>query len=191
MRFYQWLISAYFTKTGKVWLIRLPDPQFDGVWLGSDCEPIENWDSRNCGKFPGREFIHVDYQPCEVPIMSDRLRSCVESVAPGEAQFLPLSLVSDQDGSVVMRGYFVGHILNCLACIDQERTQVANGDWTRMSSGNYEIRGPMTLRRHAVENYKIFRADGSRVQVFVREDVKIAIEEHSLTGSRFEEVAVV
>ncbi len=191
MRFFKWVVSCYYTRTGKVWLIRLPIDRFNGVCFGWDCIPIQEWDQNFAGTFPGRDFIHVDFQPSAVTVISDRLRECVETATTGEVQFLPLRLVSDEGDGDPIQGYFLAHVLHCLDCIDREHTQVANGDWTRMSSGGYQVRGPITFRREAVKDHRIFRVDGSRVQVYIREDIKVAIESQGLTGSRFQEVDVV
>jgi len=189
VRYFQWIISGYLTAEGKVWLLRLPTNMHHGVWIG-DCKIIPDWNPEFMGTFPGTKFIHVDYQPCASPIVSERLRSTLENVAPRAMQYLPCVFTGDGAQEKVS-GYYLANILTCLDCLDRSRTEVADGDWTRTTSGAFNIRGPLTLLYEVIQDAQIFRVDGSRVQVIVREDVKNAIEQHALTGSRFLPVDVV
>lgn len=127
MKYYEWISDNIRMPDGDCWYIDFPIGSYNGVWF-SECKRIDDWNERLIATYPQCNFIHVDFQPCRYPVLSERFFTHLNAIAPGTIQFLPFRM-QQADGSNEITGYGLGQILNRVDCLDKERTQVADGVW--------------------------------------------------------------
>lgn len=189
MKYYEWISDNIRMPDGDCWYIDFPIGSYNGVWF-SECKRIDDWNERLIATYPQCNFIHVDFQPCRYPVLSERFFTHLNAIAPGTIQFLPFRM-QQADGSNEITGYGLGQILNRVDCLDKERTQVADGVWRSFPPlGNFHIRGDICLRRQAVRDHQIFRVLGTSSKLVVREDIKETVAAHGFTGCRFIELRI-
>lgn len=117
------------------------------------------------------------------PLFSQKFRALMEAKFPESMQFLPVSY-----GSSMFQNHdtFIGQILHSVSALDRQHSKVDFDDWTPRDNGTYGLQYPFHLKRDIASNYPIFRIPEDPVHIFVRQDLRELIEQHKLTGFRFD-----
>jgi hypothetical protein len=162
----------------------------DGSWLG-DGKLISNWDGSLVGTAPPGRVHTMDYMMAfnGWPLFSAAMQEFLNREAPGAIQFLPFSYRPKRSRQV-HTGFAIGQLLHVVPAIDFQHANFAHRDRIQRPNGTYEITYPYWFLREVAQQYPIFRAVGMQSQIFVRDDLKAAIEASGLTGCRFDADAV-
>lgn len=121
-----------------------------------------------------------------VIIVHDRVVRLYEHLGVNEVQFLPAQV----DGHP--EPYFILNPLRIIRCIDDARCQEVQyftpEDGQPEKVGQYRVVAGMRIDPAKVGDARIFRPWGWTVALIVSEDLKQAMEQEGLTGTRFLEV---
>lgn len=169
---------------GRDWIFKFDPPDVEGMVKLKKGNELVGWNSRTEGRCPDASFV-VDFTTASGrtwPIFSARMKRFVEGLIPGDLQYLPFRLVNDPDKpKIPARTMYLGNVLKVVDCMDRQRTNVRNDDWTPRPNGMFEVRGPVWLRRSLIEDERFFVIDGTPTMV-VREDAKELIEAEGFRG---------
>ena len=186
MRYFEWFMDSIHTPKGDLWVLDIPVVQVNGFWM-REGTPVTDWNDRFIATYPPPEFVHVDFQPANWPILSPRFQEFFAKQYPCAFQFLPLRLQMP-DGTGEVQGFAVGQALRRIDCLNRERTRVRKDDWTPRPNGVFNVQGTPCLSKAAIGDAAVFRIFGTPIKLIVREDVKDAIEAAGFTGCRFREI---
>ena len=164
--------------------ICFPDRQFNGFFM------------YECGAGYRLERIHDRSVPLRRPpkfhfgmanngwlVYSPSMRLFLESHAHGSIQFLPFRF-QRPDGTGQIVDYCVGQILRSVDCLDRERTKVRT-NWQPVNSwGDFDV--PNGFENRPFRGRRLFRINGQRGILVIREDLKDAIEAAGFKGQRFD-----
>lgn len=128
----------------------------------------------------------LDYSeaPHSIPIVSRRLMELLRRLGVGDVQFFPARVESQEEP------YFVLNATRLVDCIDESRCRTERWkpeDGAPERVGEYRLVEGMRIDPNKVGGARIFRTWGWPVLV-VSEDLKEAMEQEEITGTRFTEV---
>ncbi|MBZ4419103.1 imm11 family protein [Myxococcus sp. RHSTA-1-4] len=120
-----------------------------------------------------------------IPVVHERVVQLFERLGIEEVQFIPVK-VAGHEGP-----YFILNTLRTIRCIDDARCLEVQywkpEDERPDKSGQYRVVSGMRIDPAKVGDARIFRPWGWTVALVVSEDLKDAMEEAGLTGTKFEE----
>lgn len=171
------------------WMIDLP-LTFPAL-ARRDGKRIKRWNSNIIAVYPEApaEFDYGEVGVSLYPIFSSRLRAFFDASCPGLIHFLSIRLERD-DGAFPLRGYCLGKFLTLIDCIDRTRTKVDNGDWTPSSSGDFNVCGPVVLRKSRIQDARCFVVRGASQYIVIREDLRRDLEAEDFKGLSFEDLRI-
>ena len=154
--------------------------QFDeGRVLGLGCVPSFPLD------VPGRP-LDFCWAAFSIPVVQARFVSLFERLGVGDVQFIPARVDGRSEPS------FILNALRIIRCIDDARCEEVQywkpGDSRPDKVGQYRAVHGMRIDPAKVEGARIFRPWGWTVALIISEDLKRALEEEGITGTRFVEV---
>ncbi|MDY7230858.1 imm11 family protein [Hyalangium rubrum] len=121
-----------------------------------------------------------------VIVVHGRVARLFEREGIGEAQFLPAKV------EVHPEPYFILNPLRVIRCIDEARCEEVQRftpeDGQPEKVGQYRVVAGLRIDPTKVEGARIFRPWGWTVALIVSENLKQAMEQEGLTGTRFIEV---
>jgi hypothetical protein len=172
----RWHLSSPVDEHGQ----KINPWQFDeGRWL----EP------QGTIRFPVRpDGVELDFSwaAFSIPVVTLRLVQLFERLGVQEVQFLPVQ-VEGHTGP-----YFILNSLRTLRCIDDARCKEVQyfklEDGQPEKVGEYRFVRGMRIDPTKVEGARVFRPWGWTEALIVSEDLKQALEQEGLTGTRFIEV---
>lgn len=180
MNYYEWLGELDSAE------INFPDLEFNGFWM-VEGKPVIGWTDYMiavymCAATPRFEF---GMALNSWPIFSPAMQALMERLTPGVIQFLPFRF-QRLNGKDQVAGYCVGQILRVVDCLDRQRTSVRN-NWEPINAGgDFGVMRPFALSRSGIGDEKLFRIQGKRGTIVIREDVRHAIESAGFSGQRFD-----
>lgn len=134
---------------------------------------------------PGRR-LEFSLTSSAVPIVTPRLANAIRAVVDErDLQCVPVCV----DGEIAMVALNAVHVIRCL---DERRSEFVK--WTMQDhrsdlAGQYRQITKLVLEGSAIpERAKLFRIDGSLVELIVSEDVKDAMEATGCFGAKFTNV---
>lgn len=123
-------------------------------------------------KLPG----DCPYLTAGIPVFSKRALHALLPLIKDEIEVLPLDCPSGE--------YFIASVLNILDCLDISRSEIERFEAT----GNIKRIINHVFDPKCIGEHHIFRIPERRLsQVFVTDRFKEVVEEHQLSGMRFEE----
>jgi hypothetical protein len=128
----------------------------------------------------------LDYSEASfsIPVVSRRLMELLQRLGVEEVQFFPARVESQEEP------YFVLNATRLVDCIDESRCRTERWkpeDGAPDRVGEYRLVEGMRIDPSKVSGARIFRTWGWPVLV-VSEDLKEAMEQEGITGTRFTEV---
>jgi hypothetical protein len=159
----------------------------DSKWAGESFtsgESIEDWEGL-IGTCPDGPPCFVDFMLSlnGWPLFSKRFSKLITDHFPGSVQFLPITV---QTKTFVNDDFAIGVILNLVDAVDRSHTKVDNDDWTPRLNGTYRVQYPIHLKLPNALRFPVFRVPESPIEIFIRNDFCEMIEEHKITGVRFD-----
>ncbi|WP_442485495.1 imm11 family protein [Aeoliella sp. SH292] len=173
---------------GRPWNVEFDPPDVESMVKLRKGKELNDWNPRTQGKCPDASFS-VDFTVASGrswPIFSPRMKRVMESICPGDIQYLPFCLVNDPGKpKIANRTMYLGNVTTIVDCIDRVRTKVRNDDWTPRPNGTIQVRYPIWLKRSAMSGRRFFRVNGYFTPMIVREDIKEQIEAGDFRGVVF------
>jgi len=121
-----------------------------------------------------------------IPIVSARIATLLEELAPGDVQLLPVEVQAQSEP------FYILVVARLVRCIDDERSEEARywmpEDGKPDRVGQYRSVFGMRIDPSQVGDAKVFRTWGWTSALIVSEDVKQALEAMGATGVKFNEV---
>jgi len=134
---------------------------------------------------PGRP-LDFCWAAFSIPVVQARFVSLFERLGVGDVQFIPARVDGRSEPS------FILNALRIIRCIDDARCEEVQywkpGDSRPDKVGQYRAVHGMRIDPAKVEGARIFRPWGWTVALIISEDLKRALEEEGITGTRFVEV---
>jgi hypothetical protein len=137
----------------------------------------------------GNKRVITDYVPNDLSwfIVTDKLKSIIESMKNNKVQYLPIRARS-KDESEVLDLYLV-NICNIVDALDLENSKYSvheiDENEKMISVQKYAIKGSM------IKDIDIFRLKDHNMSIFISEKLKKAMEKNGITGCDYLEVKVV
>ena len=157
--------------------------------------PISKWPEVACGThYPEDEplpDVFYVWAGTRVFGVSARARHALEPYCRHDTQFLPFDSCREESEHVI-RGLSILHVTRRLRALDPQRSTFFKDDRYVSSGGWYlDLDKPALIARR-IKDAAIFRCHGVEpTRLFVREDVKKAVEKSGLSGFVFREVELV
>jgi hypothetical protein len=161
-------------------------------------QPLSNpWLFRKGRKIESQSVIRFPVQPdgvtleftvasFSIPVVHERVVQLFDRLGIQEVQFIPVT-VKGHAGP-----YFILNTLRSLRCIDDARCLEVEywkpEDERPDKEGQYRAVTGMRIDPTKVGDARIFRPWGWNVSLIVSEDLKEALEQAGITGTKFEEV---
>lgn len=173
----------------KRWHLRAP--------LDERGEEVDPWRFRGEGRFEPRSAIRFPVRPegvaleftlasFAIPVVHERVVQLFARQGIQDVQFIP-ARVEGHDGP-----YFILNALRTVRCIDDARCREVQywrpEDERPELEGQYRFVSGMRIDPGKAGDARIFRPWGWSVALIVSEEVKRAMEDAAITGTRFEEV---
>ena len=121
-----------------------------------------------------------------IPVVHERVVQLFERLKVQDVQFIP-ARVERHTGP-----YFILNALRIIRCIDDSRCRRVDywkpKDERPDKMGEYRVVSGMRIDPAKVGDARIFRPWGWRVALLISEDLKLALEQEGITGTRFVEV---
>jgi hypothetical protein len=134
---------------------------------------------------PGRP-LDFCWAAFSILVVSDRFAALFERLNVREVQFIPTRIEGHSEP------WFILNPLRVIRCIDDTRCEEVRywkpEDGQPEKVGEYRVVAGMRIDPMKVENARIFRPWGWRVALIVSEDLKQALEQEGITGTKFIEV---
>lgn len=173
---------------GRMWqpFMRLPDKLYYRLRWAS---PIADWPddvaADSYDDFPIEDLPLA----VEAPMVSQRTRELIERVAPGCAQFLPVTMTHRGKPMRIGR-YWVMNMVKPVDCLDPElgtTTPVPERIAKHMPADSVQLVYERTrfLRSVVPADAALFRMRKQYITVVARDDVREAFESHGITGVKF------
>lgn len=171
------------------WHLRAPRDE-----QGMEVNPWQFFESRRLEpqgviRFPVKptgQVLEFTLDSFATPVVHERVVQLFERLGIQDVQFIPVQ-VEGHDGP-----YFILNTLRTIRCIDDARCREVEywkpEDGRPDKEGKYRVVSGMRIDPTKVGDARIFRAWGWTVPLIVSEDLKEAMEEEAITGTKFEEV---
>jgi len=121
-----------------------------------------------------------------IPVVHERVVQLFKRLEVQDVQFIP-ARVEDHTGP-----YFILNALRIIRCIDDARCRRAEywrpEDEQPEKVGEYRVVSGLRIDPTKVGDARIFRPWGWVVALIISEDLKLALEQEGITGTRFVEV---
>ncbi|MCP3137155.1 hypothetical protein LXT23_07380 [Pyxidicoccus sp. QH1ED-7-1] len=171
------------------WHLRSPrDEQGQEVhsWQFFESRRIELQDTIRFPVKPAGQVLEFTLDSFATPVVHERVVQLFERLGISEVQFIPVE-VEGHEGP-----YFILNTLRTLRCIDDARCEEVQywkpEDERPDKEGQYRSVIGMRIDPTKVGDARIFRPWGWSVALIVSEDLKQAMEDAAITGTKFEEV---
>ncbi|RKG92085.1 imm11 family protein [Corallococcus terminator] len=135
---------------------------------------------------PGRELDFTAAGAASTPVVSARVATVLERLAPDDAQLLPVDIEGTSEPFFLL---VVTKLLDCIddkACRAVERWLPEDGRPDKV--GEYRAVYGLRVDPERVRDARIFRLRGWTLPIVVDEEIKSALERVGIVGGRFDAV---
>jgi hypothetical protein len=136
----------------------------------------------------GSEPLDFTLGSFDMPIVKAEIAAKLELLAPGEIQWIPVTVVGSRTKYEVM------NVLTVMKIINEGLSEITR--WTASDGvpsrvGTYAGIGKLVLNRAGIGSSRIFRLKDWELPLIVSENIKNYLEVSHATGIAFEEIQVV
>jgi hypothetical protein len=175
-----------------IWYLDTPvdgNGQAIGTWVFTDGQPVSVTEPlRVALDRPGKPLDYSLADAGAVPVVTPRVASVLQALAPGDIQTFPIQVEGQPEPYVLV------NVTRLLKCIDHQASEYVEiwvpedeNDQPERAGEYRNVRG-LRVDKSRVGDVKIFRTWGWNVALIVSEDIKDALEGIGATGLRFTEV---
>jgi hypothetical protein len=122
----------------------------------------------------------------DIPVVRAHVASLLAALAPNDVQFLPVDIEGQADPFRILVA------TRLIQCIDDAATSEVrywkSEDDRPEKVGEYRVVHGMRIDPSKVGEARVFRTWGWTIALIVSEDIKVALERASVTGTHFKEV---
>jgi hypothetical protein len=160
-----------------------------GTWVFTDGQSVSVVEPLRVGfSRPGKPLDYSLADAGSVPVVTPRVASVLQALAPGDIQTFPIQVEGQPEPYVLV------NVTRLVKCIDSQASEHVElwvpEDENDQPERTGEYRNVVGLRvdKSRVGDAKIFRPWGWHVALIVSEDIKDALEGIGATGMHFTEV---
>lgn len=175
-----------------IWYLDTPvdgNGQVIGTWVFTDGQPVSVKEPLRVALYrPGKPLDYSLADVGSVPVVTPRVASVLQALAPGDIQTFPIQVEGQPEPYVLI------NVTRLLKCIDNQASEYVEiwvpedkNDQPERAGEYRNVRG-LRVDKSRVGDVKIFRTWGWNVALIVSEDIKNALEGIGATGMRFTEV---
>ena len=176
-----WTLQGPFDERGA----RLVDP-----WQYADGQHLDVAKTAALPTFriaqPAGSPLDFNISGLGIPVVPERVVRIFERLGTKDVQFLPTKIDSRPDP------WFILNVTRVVRCIDDARCRQVNyfkpEDGQPEKIGTYRAVHGLRIDPTRVEGARIFRPWGWLVAIIVSQDIKEALEQEHVTGTKFIEV---
>jgi hypothetical protein len=176
-----WTLQGPFDERGA----RLVDP-----WQYTDGQHLDVANTAAPPTFriaqPAGSPLDFNISGLGIPVVPERIVRIFEQLGIQDVQFLPAKVASHPEP------WFILNVTRVVRCIDDARCRQVNyfrpEDGQPEKVGTYRAVHGMRIDPTKVEGARIFRPWGWLVAIVVSQDIKEALEQEHVTGTKFIEV---